>query len=145
MDRWMASTLVLGRDGLRRRVAKVDVLREDVPYIKEGSALQADVHKRRLHPRKDTHDFSEVDVPYEPALITTINVKFGKTAVLHDGHARLASRRIADNFGTHWILRCPTTKGAPARTIADLCRSRGLSLVARGATVQKEEFWPDIS
>jgi hypothetical protein len=59
-------------------VAMIVVLEvfENITDIKEGIAIQADIHESRLHAGKDAGDFSFVDAADESEFLLAFDVNF---------------------------------------------------------------------
>ena len=68
------------RDGMRRVMRMVVIvifkIFENVTDIKEGVAIQTNVHESRLHSRKDASDFTFVDAADEGELFFALDVNF---------------------------------------------------------------------
>jgi hypothetical protein len=72
----------------------------DVGDVQEGGTAEADVDERRLHPRQDAHDASDIDVADEAATGAAFDVQFLHDALVHDGDARFLRREVdQDLFG----------------------------------------------
>jgi hypothetical protein len=49
---------------------------EDIAYVEEGVAVETDIHKSRLHTRKDAGNFAFVDATDESEFFFALDVDF---------------------------------------------------------------------
>lgn len=89
-----------GTDAFDRRA----LAQRDLRGMDERGTVQADVDECRLHPRQYPHDFAFVDIAYDPAFLSTLDVHFLQNTVLYHRHARFHRRDIDQNLFTHgWV------------------------------------------
>jgi hypothetical protein len=74
---------------------------EEVGDIKEGVALEADVHEGGLHPGKDFRDPAFINVAYNPLRSMPFNVVFDEFIVLQNGDLCFLGGGGNDQFFLH--------------------------------------------
>ncbi len=112
-------TVVFGEVGAPRDVALEVVGTDQVLDVQERSALLPDVHKGRLHARKDAGDFAQIDVAYGGSAARSLRLKLGDDAVFDQRDARFSKLDVNDQQ----VLRhVPTFKYLTSRTdLTSLC------------------------
>ena len=79
----------------------------EVGDVKEGVALEADVHEAGLHARQNAGDASVIDGTGERVLVLALVINFGEVVVFDDGEPRLVRRAGYINFFRHSLLFLP--------------------------------------
>ena len=59
----------------------------DIGHMQKGGPLQANINKRRLHPRQNPRHLAQVDVADQAALQSALHVQLLHRAAFHDGDA----------------------------------------------------------
>ena len=73
----------------------------EISDVEKCVALQADLHKARLHPRKHARHAPVVDRSGERVLVLALVVNFGEGFVFDDGQTRLVGRAGDKDFFRH--------------------------------------------
>jgi hypothetical protein len=73
----------------------------DIRNIQKGGPIQANVHKSRLHSRKNSDDSTPIDVIHQFLSGLVFNVEFHHRSVFDKRNTRLMGPGVDDQFTWH--------------------------------------------
>ena len=80
---------------------KIRFIHQNIARIEKCVFVQAHVHKRRLHSRKDIADTPFIGIPHQSFAAAHLHMDLRQLAILQKRHPRLMGINVCDNFFFH--------------------------------------------